>query len=371
MYSNKTEPDYYELLGLRRDASAPEIKRAYRKKALEFHPDRNPGNKVAEENFKLVAEAHEVLSDPTKREIYNRYGRQGLRGRGAQPGFGDLGDIFGSVFEEFFGGGGNRHSGPRPTRGRDYRQDMTISFEEAAFGTQKEIDFKRVVRCEPCQETGCQPGSPSEVCSTCGGRGQVARSQGFFTLTTTCPHCNGMGETFRDPCLECKGRGRKVVEKTITVSVPAGVDNGVRIRVARQGEDGEHGGPPGDLYVFLTVEPHEFFVRDGDDLRIEIPISFSQAALGDQVEVPTLQGMRKITIEPGTQTGAELRIRKAGMPNPRGFGVGDLMVSLRVSTPTKLDPRAEELLRELAEIEGRELTEHKSFFDRVRDSLHL
>jgi molecular chaperone DnaJ len=363
---NGTKPDYYEVLGVTRDASAATIKKAYRKLALQYHPDRNPGDKEAEEQFKLAAEAYEVLSDPEKRSIYDRFGVSGLN-RGAGAGFAGFDDLFGSIFDQFFGGRHRGH-GARAQKGADFRQDLTISFEEAAAGVEKEIELEHLVVCEKCDGSGCAPGSRPQVCRMCGGQGQVAHSQGFFTVATTCSQCRGKGRVVTEPCLECDGRARVVAVRKLKVTIPPGVDSGQRLRVPGQGGEGQFGGPAGDLYVFLTVEPHEFFVRDGDDLRLVLPLSYSQAALGDEVEVPTLGGMRKISVQRGTQTGTVVRLRGEGMPNPRGFGKGDLLVEIRIQIPTQLSPRQEELLRELAELEGREIKERKGFFDRVRES---
>jgi molecular chaperone DnaJ len=367
MHGNGTKPDYYEVLGVPRDASAGAIKKAYRKLALQYHPDRNPGNKQAEEQFKLAAEAYEVLSDPEKRSVYDRFGHSGLNRSANAAGFSGFDDLFGSIFDQFFGGRSRGH-GPRPQKGSDVRNDLTISFEEAAFGVEKEIEVEHLVACETCEGSGCAPGSKPQVCRMCGGQGQVAHSQGFFTVATTCAQCRGQGRVIVDPCPDCHARAKIVATKKLKVTVPAGVDTGQRLRVPGQGEDGVFNGPPGDLYVFLTVEPHEFFTRDGDDLHLALPLSYSQAALGDEVDVPTLGGIRKLTVQRGTQTGTVVRLRGEGMANPRGYGKGDLLVELKVLTPTQLTARQEELLREFAELEGHEVKERKSFFDRVRES---
>jgi molecular chaperone DnaJ len=367
MHGNGTKPDYYDVLGVARDASAASIKKAYRKLALELHPDRNPGNKEAEERFKLAAEAYEVLSDPEKRSVYDRFGHSGLNRTAGAAGFSGFDDLFGSIFDQFFGGR-QRGNGRRPQKGADYRHDLTISFQDAAFGAEWEIEVEHLVVCQTCEGSGCASGSKPQVCRMCGGQGQVAHSQGFFTVATTCGQCRGQGRVIVDPCSECDGRTKIVATRKLKVTIPAGVDTGQRLRVPGQGEEGVFGGPSGDLYVFLTVEAHEYFVRDGDDLRLAVPLTFAQAALGDEIEIPTVSGSRKITIQRGMQTGTVVRLRGEGMSNPRGYGKGDLLVELTVQTPTQLSPRQEELLRELAELEGHEVKERKSFFDRVRES---
>lgn len=374
MQGNGSKPDYYEVLGVARDSSPSALKKAFRKLALECHPDRNPGDKSAEEKFKIAAEAYEVLSDPEKRSLYDRFGHAGLgrSGGGNGANFSGFDDLFGSIFEQFFGGNsrGRGGRGPRPQKGEDLRHDLTIAFDEAAFGVEKEIEVEHLVACSTCEGSGCKPGTKPEVCRACGGHGQVAHSQGFFTVATTCGHCRGQGRVISDPCPDCRGRTKTVSTKKIRVTIPAGVDSEQRLRVPGQGEAGQYGGPAGDLYVFLTVEAHEFFARDGDDLRLALPLTISQAALGDEVDVPTLTGSRKLTVQRGTQSGTVIKLRGEGMPNPRGFGNGDLLVELKVQTPTQLTPRQEELLRELAELEGNELKERKGFFERVRESFH-
>jgi molecular chaperone DnaJ len=356
---------------VQRDAAPAAVKKAYRKLALQYHPDRNPGNKAAEEQFKLAAEAYEVLSDAEKRSIYDRHGHAGLNRSAAGAGFSGFDDLFGSIFDQFFGGrSGGRGNGRRPQKGSDYRYDLTIPFEEAAFGVEKEVEVEHPVHCETCEGTGAKPGTKPEVCRMCGGQGQVAHSQGFFTVATTCSQCRGQGRVILEACPACHGQTKIIASKKLKVTIPAGVDSGQRLRVPGQGEEGLFGGPPGDLYVFLNVDPHEFFTRDGDDLKLEMPLTFWQAALGDEVKVPTLVGSRKLSIARGTQSGTVTRIRGEGMPNPRGYGKGDLLVELKVQTPTQISSRQEELLRELAELDGKELKERKGFFERVRESLN-
>jgi molecular chaperone DnaJ len=347
--------DYYKILGVSKDASAEEIKKNYRKVAMQYHPDRNPGNKEAEEQFKTVAEAYEVLRDPEKRQIYDRYGIEGLRGSGFTGfrGFEDIFSSFGDIFEDFFGLGSNRRrrTGARP--GADLRYDMQISFEEAAFGKEADVEIQKRVRCETCNGTGAQPGTHPSTCPNCRGTGQATRSQGFFTISTPCPQCNGEGRVISFPCGDCRGSGAAKRTRKLHVKIPAGVDTGARLRLRGEGEEGERGGPPGDLFIFLYVENHEFFTREGDDIICQIPISFSQAALGAEVEVPTLNGKKKLVIPKGTESGEVFRIKGEGFPRMRPHGRGDLMVQTIVRTPKNLSKDQEELLRELERLSQR------------------
>lgn len=340
--------DYYEVLGVPRDADLTTIKKAYRKIAFECHPDRNPGNKEAEERFKEASEAYEVLSNPEKREIYDRFGHDGLRGRG-YSGFTDVSDIFSSfsdIFEEFFGIG-TRRTRTGPVAGADLRYDLEITLEEAALGTKKEISFERYAVCRTCNGSKSRPGSGPKTCPRCKGTGQVGISRGFFSIRSTCDQCGGVGQVITDPCETCKGRGKVPEKRNVTVKIPAGVDSGASLRLTGEGEAGERGGPYGNLYVVVHVQPHPFFERHGDDLFCRIPISFPQAALGAQIEVPTLEGNYKLEIPAGTQPGELFHIRNKGMPRLRGFGKGDLVVQVDVKVPTSLTPRQRELLEEL------------------------
>ncbi len=356
--------DYYEVLGVDSKASADEIKKAYRKLALQYHPDRNPGDKEAEENFKEAAEAYEVLRDTEKRNIYDQFGHDGLQGTGF-TGFGGFDDIFsafGDIFEDFFGFG-NRRRGQRTTArpGADLLYDLRIDFTEAVFGTEKEIEIPTSANCDSCEGTGREPGTDEEICPVCQGQGQVLQSQGFFRISTTCHRCGGQGRVLTNPCQPCGGSGQKRISKKVLVKVPAGVDIGTRLRIPDQGESGYRGGPPGDLYVRLHVDPHEFFERDGDHLHCQIPISMVQAAIGDTIEFQTLENTRKIKIPPGTQSGEIIRLKGEGVPNLRGFARGDLHIHLQVKTPVKLNKRQEELLREFAELEKDKKSSQKLF----------
>ena len=356
--------DYYEVLGVESRASAEEIKKAYRKLALQYHPDRNPGNKKAEEKFKEAAEAYEVLRDTEKRNIYDQFGHEGLQGTGF-TGFGGFEDIFstfGDIFEDFFGFG-TRRRGQRTTArpGADLLYDMRINFTEAVFGTEQEIEIPTSAKCDSCGGTGREPGTEEEVCPMCHGQGQILQSQGFFRISTTCHRCGGQGRIVANPCHSCNGSGQTKVTKRVMVKVPAGVDTGTRLRIPNQGESGYRGGLPGDLYVRLHVEPHEFFERDGDHLHCQIPISMVQAAIGDTIEIETLENTRSVKIRPGTQSGEFIRLKGEGVPNLRGFARGDLHIHLEVKTPVKLNKRQEELLREFAEIENGKKSSQKLF----------
>jgi molecular chaperone DnaJ len=364
-----TKRDYYEVLGIERNASGDEIKKAYRKLALQYHPDRNPGDKAAEENFKEAAEAYEVLSDTEKRQLYDRFGHAGLQQSGFQ-GFSNFDDIFssfGDIFEEFFGFGARGGHRSSVRRGADLRYDLTIGFMDAAFGKEMEIEVSRHEPCEECGGLGTKQGTRPAVCSTCGGRGQVTRSQGFFSISTTCPTCQGSGTVITDPCRKCRGVGRVLIRKKLALKIPAGVDTGSRLRLQGEGERGDHGAPPGDLYVFLRVEPHESFRRQNDDILVAVPIMYSLAALGGEIEVPTLDGTDQLQIPQGTQSGQDFRIPGKGIPHLRGRGRGDLVVVVYIETPRKVSKEAEDLLRRLAELEGVKVTSKKrSFFSRSK-----
>ena len=350
--------DYYEVLGVERNASETDLKKAYRKLALKFHPDKNPGNAKAEEKFKEAAEAYEVLRDPQKRQIYDQYGHQGLEGSGFS-GFGGFEDIFssfGDIFEDFFGFGGGRRSRGRANRGSDLRYDMQLTFMEAAFGVEKEIDVEKAEPCGECGGTGAAPGTGVETCPQCGGTGQIGRSQGFFTVRTTCGHCRGQGQVIKTPCSACHGQGKVIARKKVSVKIPGGVESGSRLRLSGEGEAGTMGGPPGDLYVFIHAKDHEFFKREENHVFCEIPISFVQAALGDKIKIPTLKGETDLSIPKGTQPGELFRLRGEGIPSLRNGHRGDLIVQVNVKTPTNLNKKQVALLKEFASLESGKFT---------------
>jgi len=373
--------DYYEVLGVPRDADEESIKKAYRKLALKYHPDRNPGDKSAEEKFKELGEAYEVLSDPQKRAAYDTYGHAAFDPRaraGAGPTwtgeFHDPFEIFrevfgagaGSFFDTFFGGGG-RGDPNAPERGDDLRYDLELSFEEAVRGCEKTITVTKPERCDACHGSGAEPGSRTRSCPTCGGRGQVINARGIFSIAQTCPHCQGAGRILEKPCRGCRGTGRRERASPIKLRIPAGVETGSRLRSAGNGEAGLRGGPPGDLYVVLHVRPHEIFQRDGDDLLCEVPISFVQAALGADIEVPTLNGTATIKVPPGTQPGTMFRLKGKGVRNVHGYGYGDLHVRIHVEVPTHLTAAQRAKLEEFAALcSGRETPRVQSFFEKAR-----
>ena len=354
--------DYYEVLGIQQDAGDEAIKKAYRKLALKYHPDRNPGDKEAEEHFKEAAEAYEVLRDPEKRQIYDRFGHAGLEGRGFQgfSGFEDIFASFGDIFEDFFGFGTRRSRRPRPRQGRSLRYDLELTLEEAFTGKEQEIVFDKFQNCAVCEGSGITPGSEPQICPTCQGRGQVIRSQGFFQVSTTCPACRGEGRFITDPCSECGGKGKVRVERRINVKIPPGVDTGSQLRLRAEGEPGEYGGPPGDLFVVIHVREHEFFKREGETLYCEIPISFVQAALGDTVVIPVLgtdQNTYDLEIPPGTQPEEILRIPGKGMPSlRRNHRRDDLYVKTVVKIPKKLTEHQRELLAAFAETQDKKIS---------------
>lgn len=370
-----TKRDYYEILSVSRNADAADIKKAYRRLAMEHHPDRNPDNKQAEEKFKEAAEAYEVLSDAEKRAQYDRFGHEGLRQAGFE-GFGGMDEIFshfGDLFGDLFGGlGGQRGRGQGRGRGADLRLDMTLSFAEAVWGITRDVTVERRVPCQGCQGTGARAGSGVERCGTCGGRGQVLHQQGFFMIGTTCPTCRGEGAVVRDPCKECRGTGAREKSETLSVAVPPGVDDGQTLRLGGRGEAAQRGGSPGHLYVVLHVKEDERFHRDGADVHVDAPISFVTAALGGNVRVPTLEagitGTAEIDVEPGTQPGSVIVMRGAGIPRVDGHGRGDQVVELRVVIPETLSDRQRELLREFAAEAGETVQESqkKTFFGRKR-----
>ncbi len=349
-----TKRDYYEILGVRRSAGEDEIKAAYRKLALQYHPDRNPGDKTAEEKFREAAEAYEVLRDPQKRDLYDQFGHRGLEGAGFSGfrGFEDIFSSFGDIFEEFFGFAGHRSGRTRSGRGADLRFDLELDFMEAARGVETQIEVDKYQMCTACSGSGCAPGTSPETCRYCGGAGQVSRSQGFFTVRTPCPGCQGAGQTIPDPCAVCRGSGKERVRKKVAVKIPEGVDNGSRLRLTGEGEAGVYGAPPGDLYVFIHVRPHDFFHREDTNIICQIPISFVQAALGDTVSVPTLNGKKSLEIPKGTQPGDIFRLHGEGIPSLRNGKRGDQIVQVLVKTPTHLSKKQESLLREFAKLES-------------------
>ncbi|HCX89080.1 MAG: molecular chaperone DnaJ [Deltaproteobacteria bacterium CG_4_9_14_3_um_filter_44_9] len=355
--------DYYDVLGLSRGASDEEIKKTYRKLAMKYHPDRNPGKKEAEEKFKEAAEAYEVLRDPEKRRLYDQFGHEGLKGTGFRgfSGFEDIFSTFGDIFEDFFGFG-TRRSRTAARRGADLRYDIQLSFAEAAFGKETEIEILKASQCDRCEGTGAKPGTYPATCPGCQGKGQVTRSQGFFNISTTCPHCNGEGKIIANPCVDCRGTGKVTKKKKVSAKIPGGVEDGSRLRLRGEGEEGERGGAPGDLYVVLHVERHPLFDREGDDIICQIPISFTQAALGTEIDIPTLNGTKKIHIPRGTQSGHAFRLKGEGTHHLRGHGRGDQIVEVIVKTPTKLTKKQEELLREFARINGEETILKKGFW---------
>lgn len=362
--------DYYEVLGIAREATLKEIKSAYRKLAVQYHPDRNPGNAEAEAKFKEAAEAYAILSDSEKRERYDRFGHEAAAGAaGFDPTvFSDFSDILG----EFFGLGdlfGGRRSRGGARAGADLRYDLKISFEDAAFGTEVTLKIPRLETCESCSGSGSEGGATPVVCKGCGGHGQVRYSQGFFTVARTCPQCRGAGRVISDPCKVCSGEGRKSRERSIQVKIPAGVDTGARLRLAQEGEDGVQGGPPGDLYVVLYVEDHERFVRQGEHVLSSATVSYPQAVLGGRIDVDTVHGPESLEIPAGTQYGDTFRLRGKGVPRLGRSGHGDHIVEVRLEVPEphQLDEHQLDLLRQLAEAEGSEVKEGRNVLDRVKD----
>ncbi len=376
--------DYYEVLGVTRTATEVELKSAYRKLAMKCHPDRNPGDKAAEDQFKEAAEAYGVLADAEKRSLYDRFGHKGVSSAaGGGPGFdpsvfnefGDFADVLGNMFG--FGdlfGGGRRRGGPQ--RGADLRYDLEISFEESATGSETSVQIPRQETCEACTGTGAAPGSTPTACGMCRGQGQVRRQQGFFTIATTCPQCRGAGKTISKPCPTCEGAGRVTKERKITVKIPAGIATGQQLRLQGEGEGGVGGGPPGHLYVVVHVQEHEFFRRDGVNLFCEVPVNFTTVALGGEIQVPTLDGSENVKVPEGTQTGTTLRLRGKGMPDVNGRGRGDLFATVQVQTPRKLTREQRHLMEQLAaalpkeKFEPRPHTDpqdERNLFDRVKD----
>lgn len=375
--------DYYEVLGVDRNADKDTIKKAYRKMAMKYHPDRNPDNKEAEAKFKEASVAAEALLDEDKRRRYDQYGHAGVDGQaGGFGGFGgggfggggfsDLGDIFGDIFGDFMGGGGGRTRGGSRSRaqaGNDLQMTLAVSFEEAAFGVTKNIEITRLALCSSCHGSGAEGNSKASACDMCHGTGQVRRQQGFFTMASTCPKCQGSGQIISNPCKTCHGNGRVKKKTELEVKIPAGIDRGQRLKLSGEGDSGVYGGPSGDLYVVVDVKPHDFYQRDGHDVYCTIPISFTQAALGAEIEVPTLGGKVSLTIPEGTQAGKKMRLKGKGIQQLGGYGFGDQIISIHVETPTRLCKEQRELLEKLGKYD-REGSCHpmgKNFFDRFKD----
>ncbi|QSB44065.1 molecular chaperone DnaJ [Tsuneonella flava] len=372
---SSTEIDFYELLEVSRDADDRTIKSAYRKMAMKYHPDRNPGDAEAEAQFKACSAAYEVLKDPQKRAAYDRYGHAAFQqgGMGGGPGgfgqgdFGDIGDIFETIFGSAFGGGAARQ---QPRRGADLRYDMEITLEEAFHGKTSQIEIEVSQTCDTCNGSGATPGTGTRGCNLCGGIGKVRAKQGFFVVERPCPNCHGRGEVIEDPCKACRGEGRVDMPQTIDVEIPPGVDTGTRIRLSGKGEAGPRGAPPGDLYIFVHVRQHSVYSRDGTTLLTRIPISFTTAALGDTLEIPDLGGdSHSVKIPAGIQSGKQLRVRGGGMPVLQGRGRGDLVVEIAVETPTRLSKEQKELLEQFRATEtGDECPESRGFFDRLKEA---
>jgi len=366
--------DYYEVLSVSRDADTQTIKSAYRKLAVQYHPDKNPGDKKAEEKFKEAAEAYAVLSDPDKRARYDRFGHQGVSGAGAQGFdptiFADFSDLFAGLggLGDLFGFGAGRRGGRRPARGADLRYDLNLSFEEAAFGVSTQLKIPRFETCDRCAGNGSADGRAPSPCNACGGRGQVAFNRGFMTVARTCPQCGGEGTQITDPCTRCRGQGLVEKQREIEVKIPGGVDTGARLRLAGEGEHGRHGGPAGDLYVVLTVKPHRTFRRDGADVHADLPLSYAQAVLGAAIEAETLHGTEKVDVPAGTQPGHQFRLRGKGADRLDRGGRGDHIVRVKIVVPKpgELDEERVELLRRLAELEGSQVKE-RGVFGKVKD----
>ena len=361
-----SQRDYYEVLEVPKNANESELKKAYRQLALKYHPDKNPGDKQAEDKFKEASEAYNILKDAEKRQVYDQYGHDGLKGRGygGFSGFDDIFSQFGDVFGDFFGGGG----GGRQRTGSDLRLDISISFQEAAFGTEKEVEVSKHNPCGTCEGSGAKPGHRPQPCRTCRGTGQVIRAQGFFSVQSPCPDCRGAGQVITHPCTDCRGDGQVLQNKKLSINIPAGVDDGARLRLRDEGEGGP-GLPPGDLYVIMHVAAHEFFHREEHDIHCRMNLTFSQAALGAKIQVPLLdEGKTQIiSIPAGVQTNTAHRIPGAGVPQLRGHGRGDQIIHLNIETPKRLNKRQKELFKELAELDGKPIKETlKGFFQKLR-----
>jgi molecular chaperone DnaJ len=376
--------DYYEVLGIPKSATKEEIKKAYRKLAMQHHPDKNPGNAESEAKFKEASHAADILMDDQKRQMYDRVGHAAEQGGGGGGGFGggfqggqdfgDLGDIFGDIFGDILGGqrrgggGGRGRSRSRAMAGDDLATEMFVAFDEAAFGVEKEIQITRSCQCETCSGTGAKKGSGPVTCETCHGHGEIRRQQGFFTIAQPCPRCHGSGQMIKDPCETCSGRGRNKKREKLSVKVPAGIDEGQRLKLSGQGDSGSNGGPAGDLYVMIHLQEHEFFKREEYDVLCEVPISFSQAALGSEIEVPTLGGRVSMKVPEGTQSGQKMKLRNKGITKLGGYGFGDQIITIHVETPTKLSKEQKEIFKQMQELEQNSSNPMtKGFFDRVKE----
>ncbi|NOT79090.1 MAG: molecular chaperone DnaJ [Bacteriovoracaceae bacterium] len=370
--------DYYEILGVQKTTSKDEIKKAYRKMAMQFHPDKNPGNPEAEAKFKEASEAAEVLLDDDKKARYDQFGHAGVNGQGGGGGggfqqgdFGDFGDIFGDIFGDMLGGArgrggrGGRRSQGRP--GDDLQMGIDVDFSEAAFGCEKTISLTKNIKCDTCNGSGAKAGSSPTTCDYCNGHGEVRRQQGFFTVSSGCPKCNGSGQMIKDPCGTCQGQGKKKKKVDLQVKIPAGIDQGQRLKLSNEGDAGANGGPNGDLYVVINIRRHEIFERDEFDVHCTVPISFSKAALGAELEVPTLSGKVALKIPAGTQSGVKMRLKGKGIQRLGGYGAGDQIVTVHVETPTKLTNEQKELFQRLAEVGESSNPMSRGFFDKVKD----
>lgn len=379
--------DYYEVLGISRQATSDEIKKAYRKMAVKYHPDKNPGDSTAEKQFKEISEAYGVLSDSKKKELYNRYGKEGVAagmGAGGGAGFGSMEDAlktfmgaFGgggggdSIFESLFGGFGGGGSQTGAAQGSSKKVTIKISFKEAAVGVEKELMIAKFSNCTKCQGKGSASPSGIKTCHRCQGSGQIVHHQGFFSMASTCPTCQGQGKVITDPCTTCRGQGRVKIKEKVKISIPRGVDTGMRLKMTGYGDTGYHGGPSGDLYVFIEVDLHPVFGREGDDVTLDLPIGFTEAALGTKKEIPTLLGNCRISIAEGTQTGKKLRIKGEGFPDVHGRGRGDMLVKVVVETPTRLTEEQKEILKQFGATEGiHNSPKKKSFLDAVKSFFH-
>lgn len=357
--------DYYTVLGVEKNASEADVKKAYRRLAHQFHPDKNQGNKESEERFKEISEAYEVLSDLRKRKDYDLYGHR-MGGQGSE-GFRDFGDVFSDIFGDFFGF--SRRGGQRPEQGADLRYNLDITFEEAVFGYETKVKVPRMETCLDCNGKGVEFGAEPTVCPNCKGSGQVRFQQGFFTISRTCSKCHGEGRIITNPCPKCRGAKKIKKERILSIKVPPGVEDGMRLKLSNEGESGNYGGPPGDLYVVITVKEHPVFTRDRDDIYCEIPIGLAQASLGTMIDVPTLVGKTELKIPAGTQSGAAFRLKGKGVASIRGYGIGDQIVKINVQIPDKLNAKQRELLEEYARISNEEIISDKGFLKKVKEAM--